>query len=125
MSPVIYLIAADIVAVFHLAFVVFVILGGLGGLWRAKLLWWHFPALLWGVFIEFSGWICPLTPLENHLRLKGGGAGYASGFIDHLVGSVLYPTGLTRSIQLLIGLALLTFNALIYGVVILRQHQSK
>ena len=124
MSPAIFLILADIVTVFHLAFIFYVVFGGLGGLRWAKFLWFHFPALLWGVFIEFSGWICPLTPLENFLRLKGGESGYAVGFIDRLVGPVLYPAGLTRPNQILLGMAVLVFNAAVYGIVIHRRHQT-
>ncbi len=125
MPPIAYLIAADSVVVLHFAFVCFVVVGGLGGLWRPKVIWLHFPALLWGVLIEFSGWICPLTPLENFLRQKSGGAGYAGGFIEHLVTPLLYPEGLTRTVQLFLGVAVLILNGIIYWAVIRRHRLNR
>jgi hypothetical protein len=124
MPPTVYLIAADVVVVLHLFFVIFVVVGGLGGLWRPKVLWFHIPALFWGVLIEFSGWICPLTPLENFLRHKGGGAGYSGGFIEHLILPVLYPTGLTRTMQLFLGAAAIALNGIVYWAVA-RRHVSE
>lgn len=124
MNDKIYLIAADALVVLHLVFVFFVVLGGLGGIWKPKFLWLHLPALLWGVLIEFSGWICPLTPLENILRLKGGETGYAGGFVEHMIMPLLYPVGLTRTDQLLLGFSVIIINIIIYGLVI-RRHFLK
>jgi hypothetical protein len=125
MNPKIYLIAADVVVVLHLVFVFFVVLGGLGGLWKPKILWLHLPAVLWGVLIEFSGWICPLTPLENFLRQKGGGSGYTGGFIEHLIMPLLYPVGLTHSDQVFLGIAVIIVNAIIYGTVFRRHRLNR
>jgi hypothetical protein len=125
MPPTVYLIAADVVVILHLLFVIFVVAGGLGGLWRPKILWFHIPALLWGVVIEFSGWICPLTPLENLLRHKGGGAQYSGGFIEHFILPVLYPAGLTRTVQLTLGVAVIVFNGIVYCAVIRRRGSDK
>ena len=116
----IYHIAADFIVVLHFLFVFFVVLGGLGGLWRPKLLWLHLPALIWGVLVEFTGWICPLTPLENLLRQKGGGIGYTGGFVEQLIIPILYPAGLTRNIQILFGSAVIIINLIIYGAIIRR-----
>jgi len=109
-----YRILADLVVGLHFAFVVFVAIGGLLVLrwpWLAGL---HLPAAAWGALIEFAGWICPLTPLENWLRRRGDGAGYEGGFIEHYILPVLYPPGLTRELQIGLGMAVLLANLVIY-----------
>ena len=106
---------ADLVVALHFAFVLFVLFGGMLVLWRRRMMWLHIPAALWGVFIELTGTICPLTPLENAFRRRGGMAGYQGGFIQHYIEPVLYPRGLTRPVQVLLALALIAFNAWIYG----------
>ena len=106
--------AADAVLVLHLLFVVFVVLGGLAVLRWPRLAWLHVPAAIWGVLIEFGGWICPLTPLENSLRERGGEVGYTGGFIDHYVTSFIYPDGLTRPMQFAIGALVLVINVYVY-----------
>lgn len=109
------LFLADVVLLMHLAFVLFVLFGGLLALkWRSTI-WLHLPAAAWGAFIEFSGWICPLTPLENWLRRQGEEADYEGDFIVHYVLPVLYPTGLTQEIQLILGAVVLAVNVVIYG----------
>lgn len=107
-------VAADAVLVVHFLFVAFVILGGLLALRWRKLAWAHVPVALYGAAIEFLGFICPLTPLEVWLRRRGGEAGYEGGFIEHYITAALYPTGLTREIQLTLGVAVLAINAAIY-----------
>ena len=109
-----YRLLADAVLVLHLGFVIFVVLGGLLVLRRPKLIWLHVPAAAWGVLIEFLGWPCPLTPLENHLRRRGGEAGYEGGFIEHYLVTLLYPSGLSRETQWLLGTAVLLINVVIY-----------
>ena len=116
----IYRALADLVLLVHLAFVLFVVLGGLLVLRWPWLAWLHIPAAIWGVLIEYSGWICPLTPLENSLRVKGGEAGYAGGFIQHYIQPVLYPAGLTRSTQLVLGSLALIVNLAAYAFVLSR-----
>jgi len=91
-----------------------VALGGLLVLRWRRVAWLHVPAAVWGVWIEFSGRICPLTPLENRYRLLGGQAGYAGGFIEHYILPVLYPHGITRTAQVLLGLAVAAFNVWLY-----------
>jgi hypothetical protein len=112
---VIFRILADAVLVAHLAFVLFVGLGGLLVLRWPRLAWVHLPALAWGAWIELSGRICPLTPLEVTLRERGGEAGYAGGFIDHYVMMWMYPEGLTRSTQIAIAIGLFVSNTAIYA----------
>ena len=113
-------ILADLLVVLHLAFAAFVILGGfLAWIWR-----WapfaHLPALAWGFWVERSGRICPLTPLEIHLRRLAGEAGYQGGFINHYVVALLYPPGLTRSDQWVLAAILLALNLTAYGVLLRR-----
>jgi hypothetical protein len=110
----IYRLLADIVVVVHLGFVVFVVLGGFLLRRWPKLIWVHLPAAAWGVMIEFAGWICPLTPLENEFRRRGGEAGYEGGFIDHYLLPVLYPGTLTRGVQLALGGLVLGINVVAY-----------
>ena len=105
---------ADAILVLHLAFILFVVLGGLLVLRYRRLFWLHLPAAAWGAMIEFAGWICPLTPLENWLRAQGGDRGYGGGFIEHYVGALIYPEGLTRELQWLLGAFVLALNAAIY-----------
>jgi hypothetical protein len=116
----IYRALADLVLVVHLAFVLFVVLGGLLVVRWPWLAWLHVPAAIWGVLIEYTGWICPLTPLENSLRVKGGEAGYAGGFIQHYIQPVLYPAGLTRSTQVVLGSMALLVNLAAYAIVLSR-----
>jgi hypothetical protein len=121
---VIYRALADLVLVVHLAFVVFVVLGGLLVLRWPWVAYLHIPAAIWGIFIEYSGGICPLTPLENSLRQTGGQAGYSGGFINHYIQPVLYPAGLTRGTQLVLGSLALLVNLGAYGLVIARMKRA-
>lgn len=107
-------LAADAVLIGHLAFVLFVVFGGLLALRWPPIAWVHIPVALYGAAIEFLGFVCPLTPLENSLRRAGGEAGYAGGFIDHYITAAIYPAGLTRAIQLCLGIAVLMLNGAIY-----------
>lgn len=117
--------AADLVLVVHFAFVAFVVLGGLLVLRWPKVAWVHVPIALYGATIEFLGFICPLTPLENSLRRRGGEAGYAGGFVEHYITAALYPTGLTREIQIALGCLVLALNAAIYGYWIWRRRRAR
>jgi hypothetical protein len=113
----IYDALADLVLVVHLAFIVFVVVGGLLALrWqRAPLL--HLPAALWGVFIEVAGGVCPLTPLENALRRAADSAGYGGGFVEHYLVPVVYPPGLSHPAQLALAGLVVGVNALVYWIV--------
>jgi hypothetical protein len=121
----VYRVLADLVLGIHLAFVLFVVLGGLLALrWRQSA-WIHVPAALWGAFIEFSGGICPLTPLENWLRERGGTGGYSSSFIEHTILPVLYPTELTRELQIALGASVVAINFGIYGWIMRRAVKNR
>jgi uncharacterized protein DUF2784 len=117
---VLYRALADLVFILHAAFVGFAILGGVLALRWRWMVWLHLPALLWGAAVELTGWICPLTPLENWLRVAGGEAGRSGSFIERCLLPLLYPAELTRSDQIALGIALLLWNAAIYGLVLRR-----
>jgi Protein of Unknown function (DUF2784) len=116
-----YQALATLVLLAHLAFVLFVVFGGVAVLRWPRLAWVHLPAVVWGVLIEYAGWICPLTPLENALRQAGGEAGYAGGFVEQYLIPVLYPAALTRAVQVGLGSAVLLLNALVYWRVVRRR----
>lgn len=105
---------ANALVLLHLAFILFVVAGGLLVAWDKRLIWLHLPAAAWGALIEFTGWICPLTPLENHFRRLSGAAGYAGGFIEHYLLPLIYPEALTAAAQTVLGVLLLAINFLIY-----------
>ncbi len=107
---------ADLVVIVHGLFIVFVVAGGLLVLRWPRLAWVHLPAAAWGVLIELSGWICPLTPLENALRRAAGEAGYSGGFIERYLLPLIYPPGLTPAVQLWLGLVVLVVNVAVYAV---------
>ncbi len=116
---------ADLVVVFHFAFVLFVVLGGLLALRWPRAAWIHLPVAVWGAGIEFVQGICPLTPLENRLRRLGGEAGYSGGFVEHYIIPVLYPEGLNRSIQVGLGIFVVLLNVTVYAVVWRRQARRR
>jgi hypothetical protein len=112
-----YGILADIVVWVHLTFVIFAVLGAVLILWRRWMIWLHIPAFLWAIWIEFSSGICPLTPLENWLRVKAGQGAYEGEFVAAYLMPILYPAGLTRKIQIILAMMLIGINVAIYGFV--------
>jgi len=119
-----YRVLADITLTLHLAFVLFVVFGGLLALRWPRVAWVHVPTAIYGVLIEFIGWTCPLTPIENHFRRLGGEAGYAGSFIERYFVSLIYPGGLTRAGFMLLGLLALLVNAVIYAFVYRRARRA-
>ncbi len=118
-----YRILADAVLILHLAFILFVLFGGLLTLKNIRWGFAHLPAALWGVLIEFTGWICPLTPLENWLRLRAGSGVYHEGFIGHYLLPIIYPAGLTPKVQMVLGSVVLLINALVYSTAVYLNHR--
>ncbi|HYT31459.1 MAG TPA: DUF2784 domain-containing protein [Thermoanaerobaculia bacterium] len=118
-------ILADAVLILHFAFVAFVFGGALLLLRWRKLVWVHVPAALWGAVVEFTGWICPLTPLENRLRERAGRVGYSGDFVGHYLLPVIYPESLTARVQLVLGLLVVGVNVALYAVVIARSRRSR
>jgi len=113
----IFRVLADLIVVVHFAFVLFVVLGGLLVIRRRSVAWVHLPAAAWGVWIELSGWICPLTPLENHLRARAGGDVYDVSFVERYLMPVLYPESLARELQLTLGAVVIIVNAVVCAAV--------
>lgn len=113
---------ADATVVLHIGFVLFVLFGGLAVLRRPRLAWGHVPAVVWAAWIEFAGWICPLTPLENWLRERGGLTPYTSSFVERYLVPILYPGSLSRELQWGLGASVLVLNAIVYVAVIRRRH---
>ena len=109
-----YQTLATLVALLHGAFILFVIIGGAAVLRWPKLAWIHLPAAIWGVLIEFAGWYCPLTSIENNLLRRAGQAGYTDGFVAHYLFAVIYPHGLTRGMEVAIGVFVLAVNMGVY-----------
>jgi hypothetical protein len=109
-------IVADLLVVGHLTFVVFVIAGGFLT-WRwPRVAWAHIPCAVWGAAVEFTGWICPLTPWEVTLRRQAGQAGYEGGFIEHYIIPLIYPAALTPRIQIALGVVVVAINLIAYSV---------
>ncbi len=111
------LFLADLVLIVHALFIVFVIFGGFVILKWHGMIWAHIPCVIWGALIEFFAWICPLTYLENYLRNYGGINYYEGSFIQHYILPVVYPSGLTTDIQMLLGFLVIVINLAVYGFV--------
>ncbi len=121
----IYRIAADFVLVTHFAFIVLVVAGGLVVYRYAWFAWIHIPAASWGTFIELTGRICPLTTLENFLRIRAGQEGYLNSFVEQYILPVIYPAGLTRHVQLVLAGLVVTVNVIIYAMILLRKSRAR
>jgi hypothetical protein len=122
---VIYRVLTDALVAFHLGFVIFVCLGGLLVLRWRRMIWLHLPAAIWGVIVEWTQAVCPLTTLENRLRHLRGQAGYTNGFIEYHITRVLYPNGLTQGMQIALGVFVVLLNATVYTVVFLRRRRRR
>ena len=114
LSPAVYRTLADGVFAFHFGFVLFVVLGGVAVLRWRRVAYAHLPCAAWGALIEFGGWVCPLTPLEKHLRALGHRPGYGETFVEHYITRAMYPAGLTRGMQFAIGGFVIAVNLLLY-----------
>ena len=113
----VYHILADLVLIIHTIFIIFVIIGGILVLKWRLVVWFHIPSAIWGILIEFKGWICPLTYLENYLRKTGDTEKYTGDFIQYYLTPVVYPPILSIDIQYLLGIIVFIFNIIIYSLV--------
>ena len=118
-------LAADTVLVFHLAFIVFALLGGLLAIRWRWLVWLHLPAAGWGFFVEVTGRTCPLTPLENMLREQAGSSGFSGGFVAHYLVPLIYPAGLTLDIQWLLAGVVVAVNLAVYGALLMQRRTAR
>jgi len=114
-------VLATLVVFLHLAFVVFVVIGGVLALRWPTLAFVHVPAAAWAIYVEWAGVLCPLTPLENSLRTAAGLEAYAGDFVAEYVFPALYPNGLTRTAQMVMGAAVLAFNLIVYVAIMSRR----
>ena len=112
-----YELFANLTLIAHLIFILFVIFGGLLFFIFSKIFYIHLPALLWGIYIELTYSVCPLTYLENWFLNKGELATYSNGFINNYLYPIIYPEGLTNNIQIYLGITLIVINILIYGFI--------
>ena len=112
-----YELFANLTLITHLIFILFVIFGGLLFFIFSKVFYIHLPALLWGIYIELTNSVCPLTYLENWFLNKGDLATYSNGFINNYLYPIIYPEGLTNNIQIYLGITLIVINILIYGFI--------
>ena len=115
-----YRILADVLVLVHAAFIVFAVFGGLLALNHGGWMWLHLPTVAWAAAVVIMGWTCPLTPLEQSLRTAAGQSAYEGDFIEHYVLAAIYPEGLTRAIQIWLGVDVLVFNLVVYGFVFKR-----
>jgi len=111
---VLYRCLADVVLVLHLLFILFAVLGWSAVAWRRRMMWLHLPIALWAAVIEFTGGICPLTPLEDWLRVRAGQTGLDATFVAHYILPLVYPARLTRGIQVVLGSLVLALNLVAY-----------
>jgi len=118
-------VLADAVLLVHFALVLFAVFGALAVIWRRWFAWIHLPYLLWAALVNLIPFTCPLTPLENALRVAAGESGYAGGFVEHYIAAVVYPAGMTRTVQLVAGVSVLVWNAVLYWFVFRRGRRQK
>jgi hypothetical protein len=118
-------VAADLLVILHLLFILFVLLGGLLTARWPWIIFLHIPAAIWGALIEYRGWICPLTPIEQRLRQVAGEVSYDSGFVEHYILPIIYPDYLTREIQIGMGTVVIVFNLAVYAWLAYRYAQQK
>lgn len=123
--PEAFALLAGLVVVAHLAFVAFAVLGGLLALRWLAIAWVHVPAAVWAAYVELSGRLCPLTPLENSLRVKAGLDDYSGDFVSRYLFPILYPDGLTRDAQVVIGIVVIALNTAAYSWVVARRAKKK
>ncbi len=120
-----YQFLADALVVVHFLFIVFVVIGGIFLIRRPWLAWVHLPAAVWGATVELSGWVCPLTPLENYLRQRGGGAAYHGDFIEYYLLPLIYPENLTAAMQYVFGVVVIAVNLVFYILFLQKKRMRK
>lgn len=121
----IYRVLADLTLIVHLSFILFILFGGLLAFRWPRIVWLHLPTVAYGAAIEFIGWVCPLTPLEVWLRRTAGQQGYEGSFVENYLVPIIYPAGLTPTVQIVLGSIVLGLNAIVYGALITRHRKAK
>jgi hypothetical protein len=116
---------ADLVLVIHALFILYAVVGGLACFWHRRLVWVHLPVVTWAALVVLFAWPCPLTPLEIHLREQAGQTAFQGSFVEHYLLHFIYPEGLTRGIQIGLGLGVLGINMLIYGLLLKKKRKFR
>jgi hypothetical protein len=119
MTPLFYRLGADAVLLAHFVFVAFAVFGGVLVYADSSWGWLHVPVVLWSSIVNLASWTCPLTPLEKALRAQAGRAGYSGGFVQHYIGQAVYPRGMPRRMELIAGVSIVVWNAIVYAVLAL------
>jgi len=112
-----YEFLATFTLIIHFLFIVYVILGGLLFFIKHWTIYFHIPAFLYGVYVEFTQSICPLTYLENFFLSKAKVAMYSTSFIQNYLIPIIYPVNLTKELQIILGISLIVINVIIYGII--------
>lgn len=114
-----YRIGADLVLSAHFLFAAFAVVGGALAFCSPAWPWVHVPVVLWSAVVNFMSWTCPLTPIENALRSRAGQQGYSGNFVEHYIGRLVYPRGMPRQLELVAGVSVVAWNALVYAAVLI------
>jgi hypothetical protein len=112
-------LAAELILLVHFAIVAFAVFGGFLGILNRSWLWLHAPVVVWSPVVNLVAWTCPLTPLEQHLRLQAGDAGYTGGFVQHYIGPLVYPGGMPRRFELVAAISIVAWNSIVYAFVLI------
>ena len=119
-----YEFAANLTLIVHFAFIIFVVFGALLFFVSTKIIYVHVPALIWGIYIEITHSVCPLTHLENWFLQKANLTTYSEGFIQNYLASIVYPTNLSKDLQIYLGIGLIVINMIFYGFIISKLKKS-
>ena len=119
-----YEIGADLALIAHFAFIIFVVFGALLSIVSTKIIYLHVPALIWGIYIEITHSVCPLTYLENWFLEKANLSAYSESFIQHYLIPIVYPKNLTEDLQIYLAIVLMVANAIIYGLIIIKSQRK-
>ena len=120
-----YELAADLTLIVHFAFIIFVVFGALLFFVSTKIIYVHVPALIWGIYIELTHSVCPLTYLENWFLQKANLTTYTEGFIQNYLVPIVYPTNLTDNLQTCLAIVLIVANMIMYGLIISKSKKNK
>ena len=119
-----YELAANLTLIIHFVFIIFVVFGALLYFVLTKIIFVHVPALIWGIYMELTHSICPLTYLENFLLQKANLSTYSEGFIQHYLVPIVYPNNLTEDFQTFLAVVLMIVNLIIYGLIISKSKKT-
>ena len=120
-----YELAADLTLIVHFAFIIFVVFGGMLFFISTKIIYVHVPSLIWGIYIELTHSVCPLTYLENWFLQKANLTTYTEGFIQNYLVPIVYPKNLTDNLQIYLAIVLIVANMIMYGFIISKSKKNQ